>query len=57
MFQIPMNLVLLKNISIVGLHWGAYTCECQSNFAPLSKLTSGFSERTRPHPQRLERPA
>jgi NADPH2:quinone reductase len=24
-FQIPMNLVLLKNISIVGIHWGAYT--------------------------------
>ncbi|KAF9501485.1 alcohol dehydrogenase [Pleurotus eryngii] len=23
--KIPMNLVLLKNISIVGLHWGAYT--------------------------------
>lgn len=23
--QIPMNLVLLKNISIVGVHWGAYT--------------------------------
>ncbi|KAG8932890.1 hypothetical protein FRC02_000400 [Tulasnella sp. 418] len=22
--KIPMNLVLLKNISIVGLHWGAY---------------------------------
>lgn len=23
--QIPMNLVLLKNISIVGIHWGAYS--------------------------------
>jgi len=23
--KIPMNLVLLKNISIVGVHWGAYT--------------------------------
>ncbi|KIY73037.1 alcohol dehydrogenase [Cylindrobasidium torrendii FP15055 ss-10] len=23
--KIPMNLVLLKNISIVGIHWGAYT--------------------------------
>ncbi|KAJ7601174.1 alcohol dehydrogenase [Mycena floridula] len=22
--QVPMNLVLLKNISLVGLHWGAY---------------------------------
>jgi len=21
-----MNLVLLKNISLVGIHWGAYTC-------------------------------
>ncbi|TDL26269.1 alcohol dehydrogenase [Rickenella mellea] len=23
--KLPMNLVLLKNISIVGIHWGAYT--------------------------------
>ncbi|KAF5393285.1 hypothetical protein D9757_000600 [Collybiopsis confluens] len=23
--KIPMNLVLLKNISLVGIHWGAYT--------------------------------
>ncbi|KAF8893311.1 hypothetical protein BD779DRAFT_1505538 [Infundibulicybe gibba] len=23
--KVPMNLVLLKNISLVGLHWGAYT--------------------------------
>ncbi|EIN11815.1 NAD(P)-binding protein [Punctularia strigosozonata HHB-11173 SS5] len=23
--QLPLNLVLLKNISIVGLHWGAYS--------------------------------
>jgi len=22
--KLPLNLVLLKNISIVGLHWGAY---------------------------------
>lgn len=22
--QLPMNLVLLKNVSVVGLHWGAY---------------------------------
>lgn len=22
--QLPLNLVLLKNISIVGIHWGAY---------------------------------
>ncbi|KDR75883.1 hypothetical protein GALMADRAFT_248626 [Galerina marginata CBS 339.88] len=23
--KVPMNLVLLKNISLIGLHWGAYT--------------------------------
>ncbi|KAF8200800.1 hypothetical protein BJ912DRAFT_1139179 [Pholiota molesta] len=23
--KVPMNLVLLKNVSLVGLHWGAYT--------------------------------
>lgn len=23
--QLPLNLVLLKNISIVGIHWGAYS--------------------------------
>ncbi|THH30438.1 hypothetical protein EUX98_g3760 [Antrodiella citrinella] len=23
--KLPMNLVLLKNISVVGIHWGAYT--------------------------------
>jgi len=23
--KVPMNLVLLKNISLVGLHWGAYS--------------------------------
>lgn len=26
--KIPMNLVLLKNIALVGLHWGSYTSEC-----------------------------
>lgn len=25
--QIPMNLVLLKNISLVGVHWGRYSVE------------------------------
>jgi D-arabinose 1-dehydrogenase-like Zn-dependent alcohol dehydrogenase len=25
--KIPANLILLKNISIVGVHWGAYTSE------------------------------
>lgn len=25
--QLPLNIVLLKNISIVGLHWGAYTSQ------------------------------
>lgn len=28
--KIPMNLVLLKNIALVGLHWGAYASECCS---------------------------
>ncbi|KAF9475539.1 NAD(P)-binding protein [Pholiota conissans] len=23
--KVPMNLILLKNVSLVGLHWGAYT--------------------------------
>jgi len=23
--KVPMNLVLLKNISLVGVHWGAYS--------------------------------
>lgn len=22
--QLPLNLVLLKNVSVVGIHWGAY---------------------------------
>lgn len=26
--QLALNLVLLKNISIVGIHWGAYTSTC-----------------------------
>lgn len=30
-----MNIVLLKNISLVGLHWGAYTRE----FVLLSPIT------------------
>lgn len=27
-FKVPMNIVLLKNVSIVGLHWGAYSSRC-----------------------------
>lgn len=23
--QLPLNLVLLKNVSVVGIHWGAYS--------------------------------
>ena len=26
--KLALNLVLLKNISIVGIHWGAYTSTC-----------------------------
>lgn len=25
--QLPLNLVLLKNVSVVGIHWGAYISE------------------------------
>jgi hypothetical protein len=25
--QLPSNIILLKNISVVGLHWGAYKSE------------------------------
>lgn len=34
--KIPMNLVLLKNISLVGLHWGAYlsTSDCRCIIHP-----------------------
>lgn len=37
--KVPMNLVLLKNVSIVGLHWGAYRSKKSSffisfNFSP-----------------------
>ena len=28
--KIPANLILLKNISIVGVHWGAYTSEFET---------------------------
>jgi len=24
--QLPLNLVLLKNVSVVGIFWGSYTC-------------------------------
>lgn len=24
-FQLPLNLVLLKNVAVVGIHWGAYS--------------------------------
>jgi NADPH2:quinone reductase len=25
--KLPLNLVLLKNVSVVGIHWGAYISE------------------------------
>jgi hypothetical protein len=30
--QLPLNLVLLKNIEITGIHWGAYTSACSLPF-------------------------
>lgn len=30
--QLPLNLVLLKNIEITGIHWGAYTSAYSSSF-------------------------
>ncbi|KAG6917314.1 hypothetical protein DXG01_002972 [Tephrocybe rancida] len=35
--KVPMNLVLLKNISIVGLHWGAYSKFEESRIPPVWK--------------------
>ena len=32
--QLPLNLVLLKNISVVGIHWGAYA----SGFLALARI-------------------
>lgn len=37
--KIPMNLVLLKNIAIVGLHWGMYYSEFIRLQAPRSQVT------------------
>ncbi|KAJ7680353.1 alcohol dehydrogenase [Mycena polygramma] len=44
--KVPMNLVLLKNISLVGIHWGAYMVHEPSHMptvykAFLALLTSG----------------
>lgn len=44
--QLPLNLVLLKNISIVGIHWGAYTSEYR--FLIQLALIDKFSCRVRP---------
>jgi len=33
--KVPMNKVLLKNISIVGLHWGAYTTNEPEQIGPV----------------------
>ena len=29
--QLPLNLVLLKNIEVTGIHWGAYVSEYPSS--------------------------
>lgn len=48
--KLPMNLVLLKNISIVGLHWGAYTLKEPSRIPEVwSDILALFSSgRTKP---------
>ncbi|EAU91399.2 alcohol dehydrogenase [Coprinopsis cinerea okayama7 len=48
--KVPMNLVLLKNVSIVGLHWGAYTQKEPSRIPVVWKdiLNLFASGRTKP---------
>ncbi|GBE81072.1 Quinone oxidoreductase-like protein [Sparassis crispa] len=40
--KLPLNLVLLKNISIVGIHWGAYTQKESSRIPPVWKALLGL---------------
>jgi len=42
--QLPMNLVLLKNISVVGLHWGAYTSMDLLHPLGITNLTCAVTE-------------
>lgn len=42
--KIPMNLVLLKNIAIVGLHWGMYYSEFIQLLEHPSRLTDYISQ-------------
>lgn len=42
-----MNIVLLKNISLIGLHWGAYTRKL-STASLLHSINPFIRERTRP---------
>ncbi|KAF9447491.1 alcohol dehydrogenase [Macrolepiota fuliginosa MF-IS2] len=35
--KVPMNLILLKNVSLVGLHWGAYRIHEPSRIPPVWK--------------------
>jgi len=48
-----MNLVLLKNISLVGVHWGSYTSK-QAVFFFWQTKRNRTSTRARPYSFRLE---
>lgn len=45
MRQLPLNLVLLKNVSVVGIFWGAYTREPACSVT-LTILTAPYREGT-----------
>jgi hypothetical protein len=52
--QLPLNLVLLKNISIVGIHWGAYTSACLSFYSTCPKLTHRRRARAATHGKSMD---
>ena len=43
--QLPLNLVLLKNIEITGIHWGAYasTCSLSCKIGDMGEAHVSFS--------------
>lgn len=54
--QLPLNLVLLKNIEITGIHWGAYTCAYSLPFENGSTENThvSLSQGTRTHTFRVQ---
>jgi len=40
--KVPMNLILLKNVSILGLHWGAYTIKEPEHVSVVWKALLGL---------------